>query len=151
MDVRRKQLLSFLACPFALTLRGGCFRPRHLNRYIATLLSAETSKIIRHGAQIRALLLPESLPPESILKLDFYLFHEFESTRMAMCHCHLFAIPSCIVILANLGSIRLFHKSDCEIPRRCRPMDDLQGRFLLLYLYGWKTDRSVEVCDNHQH
>ena len=36
MDVRRKQLLSLLACPFALTLRGGCFRPRHLNRWASS-------------------------------------------------------------------------------------------------------------------
>ena len=37
MDVRAKQRLSYLACLFSLTLRGGGFAPRHLNRYAAEL------------------------------------------------------------------------------------------------------------------
>ena len=37
MDVRAKQLLSYLACPFPLTLRGGGFAPRHLKRYAPAL------------------------------------------------------------------------------------------------------------------
>ena len=34
MDVRAKQQLCLLACPFNPKLRGGGFAPRHLNRYM---------------------------------------------------------------------------------------------------------------------
>ncbi|MBA4125018.1 MAG: hypothetical protein H0X72_21445 [Acidobacteria bacterium] len=35
MDVRAKQRLCYSACLFSLTLRGGGFAPRHLNRSIS--------------------------------------------------------------------------------------------------------------------
>jgi hypothetical protein len=35
MDVRAKQRLSYLACLFTLSLRGGGFAPRHLSRWTA--------------------------------------------------------------------------------------------------------------------
>ena len=37
MDVRAKQRLCYLACPFTLTFRVGGFAPRHLNRWAAAL------------------------------------------------------------------------------------------------------------------
>jgi len=37
MDVRAKQRLCYLACPFSLTLRGGGFAPRHLSRSALSL------------------------------------------------------------------------------------------------------------------
>ena len=50
MDVRRKQLLSFLRCALKVGGLGGGFRPRHLKRYafvgmIACLHSKEINKI----------------------------------------------------------------------------------------------------------
>jgi hypothetical protein len=62
LDARRKQRLSCLACLFDLTLLGGSFRPRHLNRWAASDLKADRIGILQNRCQSLSMDLGRNSP-----------------------------------------------------------------------------------------
>jgi hypothetical protein len=56
MDVRAKQLLSYLRCPLNFGLRAIGFAPRHLNRY-AFSLAGERTMIFRASILLLCILI----------------------------------------------------------------------------------------------
>ncbi len=80
MDVRRKQLLSYLACLFALTLRGCGFRPRHLSRsaflyFLFRFAHAAATRAARRFRRKRFRLAPDYLPDVKQRRQNDYCYY----------------------------------------------------------------------------